>query len=220
MDLLLDFVNVKQWSCNELLSIFKKYKLFFSADGAERGYELSFYTRDPDFKDIRFFLIDDKHAREAEKAGFGVLPDDPRYNDLFKWLEVMQKTWRDYLTLNIDEGPNFHFLNSIAERTRFTIGPGTGKFDIRLDKHYADTIFIEDFIEFDYLMTFVTGQGEKFKRLRICQKTDCRKWYIYKHPKRVFCCDKCCKDFHNFEKNKSGKQAEYMRRKRAEGKYQ
>ncbi|MFZ2632725.1 MAG: hypothetical protein WA081_06005 [Desulfosalsimonadaceae bacterium] len=222
MKLFLDFLNVKTWDCETLLALFKKHNYYFSVAGQKRGYETSFFIEHPQYKkNCFFFEDDDQFAMESAAVGNGILPGDDRYQDAFKWLSELQKEWAATLAFTTENGPNIDYLNFIAERTRITYRRGKRLFDIEPLAVRPDDVFtIEQYLEFDYLHTFLTGRGNDFQRLRKCRAADCRKWFSPIRKTKEFCSDKCRLDFHNAIYAADGRAAASMRRSRLIGKGQ
>ncbi|MDA3897335.1 MAG: hypothetical protein PF482_14460 [Desulfobacteraceae bacterium] len=210
MKLLLDFVNTKKWNIDTLTAFFKKYGFVISMAGYNQGYELQFITRA--FPENIFRLESDDHSINGI-----IIPGDDRFNDFFEYLQtIIRDVWIERLMDTKERGPDISLMNEIAKRARFEISEGKKPFLVEVGNYYHDGMMFEEFLEAEYLKIFMTGQGDRFKKLRICRKPDCGKWFIYNRPKQNFCSDKCRLDFHNAIYKEDGRAAAHQRKGRSE----
>lgn len=223
MNLLLDFMNTKAWDVESLFNFIRKHGFISTQAGWELGYEEKVTTAK--YPNYIFWLKESEVALKlAAVSDIAVLPGDPRYQDLFAYLLKMRALWDGVIKKTITEGPNFSFLNAISHHTQFSVNEGPTPWTVEVGNFCTDQTLFEDFLEADYLRVFLTGQGDLFKKLRICQNEDCSKWFVFNRPKQIYCCDKCRLAYHNFKNSKDEDirkaRAENVRKGRAEGKYQ
>ncbi|MFW6052970.1 MAG: hypothetical protein ACOC8I_03570 [Desulfosalsimonas sp.] len=224
MNLLIDFVNVREWSVETLFNLHKKHDLCKSVFPMPTYIKnmLYQYNKAMDseaFPGRRFFFENDDFATERIKAGLDtVLPDDTkRYQELFKCLRGLQKHLLSLIEDTVKEGPQPSTLNKTIEIVGIKVEFRKSKNPFKPSlKQYKNITTIEDMLFFDYLHPFLVDKGEQFKKLRTCKNSDCGAWFLYNRPKQVYCSDACRHANNNRTKIKSGYLAAHQRKGRSE----
>jgi hypothetical protein len=227
LSLLLDFVNVKKWDTEALLDFFAGHSVINWLNRARKSLESQPVTKfvTSSLPYYIFWLEENEHALEmAAATDLAILPGDPRYEVFFDYILSLRAQWIDRIKKTITDGPDIPFLNSIARHTRVIFFEGPTPWAPAIGNYLDDLSTFEAYLEADYLEIFLGGQGDLFKRLRICRDPACSKWFIYHRPKQISCSDKCRLAFHALEKAKdeAGKKAraEKVRQGRRAGLYQ
>ena len=215
MNVLLDFVNVKEWNCDALSGLPKLCRTYSTQPGKEPGKETAIASGILQLNFILEPMTEDSKGMWMNDFD-NVLPGDHRFNDLFAHLADIQKKWVDIILQTAANGPDIGFLNIIADQGVFAITPGTNPWAAGIKYKATSEFTIEGSLEADYLRTFIAGRGENFKKLRQCRKLDCGKWFVYNRPKQIFCSDKCRLDHHNAIYTADGRAAAHQRKGRAE----
>lgn len=217
MNLLIDFINVQEWSVDELLKLHQKYGLYITREGKKQGCDMFLLSRP--LQSSLFLFGKDVPTPEYFKEMRAVLPDDEEYDDLFAHFEVLQMEWSVRLEETIKKGPIFDFLNQTMSITHLIFLEGETPWRPQLRRDFYTAKTFEDHLEYDYAYPFIAGCGEDYKAVRTCKNPKCKRWFIYNRPKQLFCSHKCRLDYHNANADKA-KRAAIARQKRAEGLWQ
>ena len=217
MKLLLDFMNVKEWNYEVLLSLFKKHGIKWSMEGYRVGYEMSF--RSSAFPDRSYFFEPDHYYQELVKCGADAAApaDTEKYKAFFTHFDAVLQMWNDIVLNTIEHGPDIEIINQIIYEAKFKMVAEPGSRGIDLSYSHSNSGFIEDVLEQDYLKTFLNHHGEMFKKLKTCAKPECGKWFIYQRSTKKYCCDKCRRDQDNRNKIKSGYLSAHQKKQRDKG---
>ena len=200
--LLLDFINVKDWTVDELKQFQLEYNLPFSLHG-ENTHGLDFIR----FRDEAlgcFITDDDFPAKYWQKHDYEVC---------FNRLKALQKEWHEIMIDASKEGPNIDPLNIITERSKFHFVRTTDPFAPSIGPFAFSYENFEDVLDYAFLHIFTSGMGKTLQRLRVCKYDSCNKLFIYHIRKQLFCGNKCRYDYNNREHIKSG----YLARHQAKG---
>jgi len=220
LDLLLDFVNVKVWSKEELRHLQTKHGLAASIGGQERGYD--------DYVNLQHteghFLLDDEPEPLPFLAALGYNEPAPHWRGLprvredvfFSALLDLQEEWRTRLKLTSEHGPDIVFLNEIAAPAKWMV--------VRTANPFAPTVGpfgfhpgpLDKFLEFRFLDATLT-QGDNFRKLRMCENPTCGKMFLHNRPKQKFCEDACRRRYHNRKMIETGYLRDHQQRKRDAG---
>nr|NJM01831.1 hypothetical protein [Desulfobacula sp.] len=215
MNLLLDFLNIKVFSVESLIELFKKNKVMITIDGYERGYERQFYSKLAGFENINFWLEPDFREHYPSEIDI-IMPGDKRYEEYFDLLSKLQGEWAIEIEQTKKQGPDINFLNKILKSSKFEeLTTGENPWDIskpkpKLEKH----LYIEEFLDLDYLQTFLDRNGHLFKQIRVCKNPECSKFFVYNRPDKLHCCEACRLRVSNKKRIEDGKHAAYQRKMR------
>jgi hypothetical protein len=221
MNLLIDFLNVKEFSAEILLELHQKHGLFHSLWGQRQGYEDKLLSSGFLPGTIFFFDSGCPIAAELKEKGpeFAAMPGDEKFKGLFDYLKVLQGVWAERIEATITEGPDLDLLNESEAKAKVVFEPGENRWSVK-PRYWLQGARFEDYLNFDYLHIFLTGQGEVLKKLRICENQDCGKWFIYNRPKQRFCCDACRKSHWYETEVDKNERARIARQKRENGFWQ
>jgi len=241
MKLLIDFLNIKEWTVENLFGLVQTYGLCIHVRDFEQSYKN--WTQFRNFPNHFYFRKPDAYAAFLqEKGAIVVLPEDEeKYQEMFNYLEALQQEdWKQMVEQTIESGPDIDFLNESMKLADIELVKRGSTDFICIDGLYgaveetyskntydpwkvdflyarsAKSIAFENFLEFSYLYPFLEGRGEQFRRLKTCKNPDCGKWFVYNRPKQTFCCNDCRHRYNNHIKIKSGYLAEHQRKGRAE----
>jgi len=205
LSLLIDFVNVKKWSAQQLQTLQQIHGFHFTRYGDEHGYDYIFFREKKGF----YYLIDENAPRYQTVQ----LIDD---EECFSMLISLQMKWREILTATRANGPDVNFLNEISRKVKYHLISTGDPFVPRVGPFEVDYNTIEEVLEFAYLDVFIFAAGKFFIRLRECNYPECRNIFIYRRSKQKFCNDDCRNRYHNAIKIKSGYMAEHQAKGRRE----
>lgn len=206
IDLLIDFVNVKEWSKAELFNLTVKHRLITSLFGEKNGYE--------DYVQVR---------QIAERfCCIGSGEPDPLFlnflapeKDFFDALTDLQAHWRAILKHTREQGPDVAFLNEIAMRAEWQLIETANPLSPRVGPFHFRAGTLDEWLEFRYLDA-ITERGADFLRLRACNNPACEKMFLGNRPKQKFCENSCRHHYHNKIKIESGYLAEHQKKGRGE----
>jgi hypothetical protein len=182
--------------------------------GYAQGYESSFDSKA--FPSRIFFLERSSFCDDLIESGIDVVtPDDIEgYDRFFDHFEDVIQEWFERVGRTIKYGPDVDILNQTLKITRIGVSNDKNPWVAELTYQGGDSFFIEDVLALDYLKTFVEQRGDVFKKLKVCKNPQCFSWFIYKHPKKKFCCDKCRQRSNHRTRVESGEHAAYQRKMR------
>jgi uncharacterized protein YlaI len=214
MKLLIDFLNVKSWTVDELLTLFKRHSIKWSVAGYAQGYENHFDSKA--FPGRLFFLERSSFCDDLIESGVDVVtPDDIEgYDRFFNHFEDVIQEWFERMGRTVKDGPDVDILNQTMKIARIGVSNDKNPWVAELTYQGGDAFFIEDVLALDYLKTFVEGQGSVIKKARLCKNPQCFSWFIYNRPKQLYCCDTCRLGHHNKKRVQSGEHAAYQRKMR------
>ena len=217
MKLLFDFLNVKSWSVDELLTLFKRHGIKWSVAGYAQGYESSFDSKA--FPDRIFFLERSSFCDDLKESGADVVtPDDiDGYDRFFDYFEGVIQEWFERVGRTVKYGADVDILNQTLKIARIGVSYDENPWAVGLTYQGGDAFFIEDVLALDYLKAFVENHGAVIQKARLCKNPRCFNWFIYNRPTKLFCCDECKDRFHNRIKIKSGYLKRHQQKKRDEG---
>ncbi len=223
MKLLLDFLNVSNWTLEKLEALFRKHQLYgyYSyyndrKDFYSDYYDTRFITRKFPQR-VYFIEVSDRERELIRPDADVVFPENENgYKELFAYFKDLQANWVKELQGTV-KGPDLDYINKIGESAsiRFESGkkPGTV---VPIQRRGYTTTF-EGFLEYDYIFPFITGQNDLYNKLRFCANPQCKKIFLYKVPKQKFCCEDCRHAYHNRRKIQSGYLAKKWREGREKG---
>lgn len=221
LELLLDFVNVKTWSKAAIFFLVDKYDLITTRFGKINGYELTAHLRKFGNKAI----VRDRES-ENDPPVFAYLMPEKDYidflssfsenllpeKDFFEALIELQIYWRDILGRIPTHGHDVKVLNEIAARSEWQVVESKNPFAPMVGNYFLKPGGVDGWLESCYLQAS-TKQGDRFKRLRICENPACGKMFLFNRPKQKFCETACRHEYHNKQKIESG----YLARHQAKG---
>jgi len=203
--LILDFLSIKTLSVESLLDLFEKHK------------QASWFSS-KQFPG-RYFILDADNPPEIINVDYQdkldiAWPESEKFATFLEYLGALQDEWKTRVIQTIEQGPDIDFLNEAYRVTQIEFIKGETPWRTRAVPQSTNQFVFEDILLFDYLFLFLADLGEWFKKIRACKNPDCARWFMYKRPKQLYCCDKCRLDFHNRERIKSGDHAAYQRKMR------
>ena len=213
MKMLLDFLNVKEWTLHSLREFWLSNPL------APEPYIFTKYRPNgiPDSKQVVIwleelkggsFLGEDRHIIKAGETD--CLP-------FYKYLETGQAEWTDRLQSTIEKGPDRMWLTqTLMKDERILYQETDDPWRLKIGIWTMGMPLIEHRLILSYKEPFIDGTGEQYRKIRQCRKPDCKKWFVYNRPKQKFCSNKCRLDFHNAIYKKDGSAAAHQRKGRAE----
>ncbi len=215
MNLLLDFLNVEDWTVEKLLILFKEHQIWASIAGRKQGYESNFMTKF--FVDTFFFLEDSSFYMSLKESGVSVVApwDISGYSSFFVYFNCILQEWHTRISYTIEHGPDIDFLNKNINIAKFKMQPGENPWDVQLSYYETKHVVIEDILILDYVRTFLKNNGHVFKKLKRCE--NCNHWFRYDRSTKKYCTDDCRLKANNRKKIESGALARFMKKKRDEG---
>lgn len=203
--LLISFVNVKEWTEDNLINFQNNHHFNFTSFGDTDGHDYIF------FRNCKSrYYINNKNAHSY--LAMSVID----FDECFKRLNELQDKWRKILLNTSKVGPDIDFLNIISERVKYNIVPTKDCMVPNIGAYNVNFNNIEDVLEYAYLDIFVLRVGRFFYRLRVCKNESCENLFIYKRPKQKYCNDTCRISFNNKLRTEDGRAAEHQRKGRLE----
>jgi len=209
---LLDFLNVREWTPEQLLIFFKDHGAIESLYGHHHGHDA--WVKSRAFPDKRFCLSSTDEAvvdLSLHHAGF-ILPEDPEYQIFADYLKnELRSDWIQRIAEYQDSG---ELSQKYMDHLRSSL---TVSFNNDFSIHaYCNTCELESWLERDFFNFIAFGGGGIFKKFRECKNPECRQWFLYNRPKQEFCSDKCRRNYWNRKNIDSGYIRDFIRRKREE----
>lgn len=206
IDLILDFVNVKIWSREELRRLQTTYSMATTIGGQSRGYDDNVMLRG--VKGV--FLIDDN------PDSLWINAPKVQDEDFFLALENLQAEWRKRLLQTQERGPNIEFLRQASAGVQWGVIETENPFAPRVGPFNFQPGPLDEFLEIRFLDAALT-QGDDFKRLRTCNNPECLRVFLYNRSKQKFCEDACRRSYNNRKMVETGYLKRHQQMKRAEG---
>ena len=233
--LLLDFCNIKEWTCSTILDLYKKHRIVHSEWGKRSGFEkwctskllpkqpLVFALTEVD--EIEPWLSEDnKKISPSEWLNTPIIfPSDKRHADIWDYLQRSQGNYRGFLDKCSEGVLDLNFANDIIEDFQvsqginFLLVESKEKWgpEVTMSKEYLETI--EDHINWEILSLFFNRKPDILREVRKCKW--CETYFIASRTDRVYCSDSCGSTYRSRDFRKTGKHTEYMRKNTSSGVY-
>ncbi len=226
--LLLDFCNVRRWNQESLREFYHQH-----------GFTKKIVCRTRNCK-YWFALEEDEKLRKYGEQRTGasapsiIFPSDDHYDNLLQTnLMISQGNYeREFLEKCIAGKLDMAVLNRMVAELDWAQTYHVSEIDAKhanvefvesSDQWNPDVLFdfekitIESFIELGIINVFLRKDGQVFSRISKCPV--CESYFLRKRADNIYCGDKCGNRKRSQRYTDSGKRAQYMREKRAEGKY-
>ncbi len=227
--LLLEFCNIEEWNCQDLLKLQEKYGIIFTKAGRKRGYDkcqIALYDADRRW----FYLVDNEEARnnQAELSReIVVLPSDPKFKLLFDYLQRSQNLFRGFLDKCEKGNLDITFLNDLIERFSrhmvFRLEAGEtenghkNEWNPYLRPDTKRFPYLEFYIIWEILKYVFDRESLIFSRVRKCKF--CNSYFLFHRKDQKYCTGTCSSNFRGREWKSKNRERynKYMRDKRPHG---
>ena len=180
---IVDFCNLKGFSHEKILNLQKKYNVFHTIDGRDRGYNVECIPKHSQERKY-WLLIEDEDAikLKSDFENLFVLPSEDTEEDLFKILRISQKKYKDFIDKCVQEDFDLNFLLNIMEDLKAGLTIKSKKdWEVNMQPKDLRLQSFESHIDWQILNLFLHGMGEIFKHVQICDWKDCGKYFLSSH---------------------------------------
>jgi len=238
--LLLDFCNIKEWSREAVLDLYKKHRIIHSKWGARDGFEKFCVSKYHPKSPLAFALVeaseiapwlseDAKIVSPSQWLGRPIIfPSNGDYSEIWRWLKFSKEELYIPFLDNCSKGIlDLYFVNDLLEDFRkigFSLVASEEKRDAwdlktgvvwRYKAEYLETI--EDHIDWEILSAFLAQTAAVYRRVRKCEW--CGTYFVSSRKDQKYCGDACSSSFRSRTYRKTGKHAEYMGKHTVSGVY-
>jgi hypothetical protein len=234
MDLLIDFANVGKWDRKAFFAIGEKFgwkvilskpmlfdmlkRYLFDRGKITHEHYMAFLdekNRPQELSSCAVCALENPTLENLKFYNDPVMPGDELFEKFLGYMNGLSLFWRWIVKDTAKNGPANLVLNYIMriESIEVSFQEGENPWKPKLSA-LTGLGYLEVKLAADYLEPFTHGNGEIYKRIRICNDPDCGKLFVFNRPKQNFCNDECRYHFHNVVKIRNGYLAEHQRRGR------
>jgi len=232
--LLLDFCNIKEWTCSAVLDLYKKHRIVHSVWGARDGFEkycVSKYQPETPLvfalvkaTEIEPWLSEDNEIMSPSKwLGVPILfPSDPGHPQIWRNLQFSKEEFYvpfldkcaggtldlDFVNDQLEDFQEIGFSLAFSVQEKDDWGLKTG-IVWNFKTKYLTTI--EDYISWEILSLFLNKEAGILKRVHKCEWPECGTYFMKKRKDQKYCSDSCSSNMRSARWRKTGKATEYMR---------
>jgi|GEM_PF-5030192 len=238
--LLLDVCNIKEWTCEAVLGLYKEHRIIHSEWGARYGFEKFCVSRYQAKSPLVFSLVEaneiepwlseeGKIISPSQWLGKPILfPSNVGYSDIWRVLRrSVDEIYRPFLD-NCARGVlDLCIVNDILEdfhKIGFALvgsEQGSDAWDLKSGivwnyrSKYLGTL--EDHVDWEILSTFLNQKSIVYEKIRKCRW--CRAYFISKRRDQAYCCDACSSSYRSRTYRGTGKHRDYMGKHTVSGVY-
>lgn len=233
--LIIDFCNIKEWTCSTVLDLYKKHKIIHSEWGKHAGFEKwctskllpkqPFFFALTEIDEIEPWLSEDNKIMSPSKwLDIPIIfQSDKRHSDIWDYLQRSQGEYRGFLDKCAKGTLDLNFINDIIED--FQSFQGLNFVLVKLEKEWETTFnfnkeflkTIEGYIDWEIVSLFLNKKTGVLRKIKKCAW--CGTYFISTRKDQKYCDDKCSSTKRSHDFRKTGKHAEYMRENTISGVY-
>jgi hypothetical protein len=235
--LLLDFCNIKEWTCETVLELYKDYLITHSEYGGPEGFELFCVPRHYGDGTCAFALVDDTGNLPHKWLGRPVfMPDDQGYSQLWGALKFSRETIYEPFLKKCARGEidlrsvNDQFEDFQVRKLRMSLTHkqvSKKKESWILKPVFGNLPAFEDWVDWELLSMFFNQGAGILRKIHRCAWEPCSAYFLSARKDQKYCSDGCSSSMRSARWRATLGEAEarkYQRKKmregRKEGKYQ
>jgi len=232
--LLLDFCNIKEWTCSTVLGLYKKNRIIHSEWGVRDGFEKFCVSKYQPKNPLGFAMVaadefeswlseDDDIISPSQWLGRPILfPSNPDHSQIWGRLQLSKEEFYAPFLDKCSEGVlDLYLVNDLLndfQKIGFSLASPTQENDARdfetgiawnFKAKYLETV--EDYVSWEILSLFLNKKAGILKRVHKCEWPECGAYFMKKRKDQKYCSDSCSSSMRSARWRKTGKATEYMR---------
>jgi hypothetical protein len=200
MQILLDFINMKEINLGALEIIYRTHRIFFTEAGMKKGMERYFKTKhSPEF--FSFDHRQDSDFLNEDEKSMWLQPTPENEKKLASYIEMSQEEYLFFLDSCVAGRIDGVFLNErLSEHPDYEVKlVQTGNFEFKFELLPQVKDFEQYVDMFEIFIPIWRGEGEKFSRIKKCKF--CGKYFFAVSLKAEFC-ERKCRNAYNYQKRR------------------